>query len=230
MKVATCVSCHDRPHGSGKETGKHGVVPASDMNSPVYPTRVAATCAKCHADKTLMAGRRYNDKPLPCDEYAKWRASVHGRAMMDKGDLSAATCNNCHGNHGAAPPQIDAVANACGTCHGKNAKLFSETLMKHKFRGRRPARLRHLPRQSRHRPSDGRDVGDGRRGGLRPLPCQRQVRRDDRRRGDGEAAPQGHRQAEDRHREGRSDAGKRRAVGHGGEPAEVRLCGLRSTP
>ena len=101
MKVATCVSCHDRPHGSGKATGKHGILPASDMNSPVYPSRVAATCATCHADKTLMAGRRYNGKLLPCDEYAKWRQSVHGRAMMDKGDLSAATCNNCHGNHGA---------------------------------------------------------------------------------------------------------------------------------
>ena len=38
MKVATCISCHDRPHGSGKETGKHGILPASDLNSPVYRT------------------------------------------------------------------------------------------------------------------------------------------------------------------------------------------------
>ena len=133
MKAATCVSCHDRPHGSGKAPGKHGILPASDLNSPVYPTHVAATCAKCHSDKKLMAGRRCDGKPLSCDEYAQWRRSVHGAAMMDKGDLSAATCNNCHGNHGALPPQVDAVANACGTCHGKNAKLFSQTLMKHKF-------------------------------------------------------------------------------------------------
>jgi predicted CXXCH cytochrome family protein len=52
---------------------------------------------------------------------------------MEQGDLSAATCNNCHGNHGAVPPQVDSVANACGACHGKVAKLFEGALMKHKF-------------------------------------------------------------------------------------------------
>src|SRR5208283_4790039 len=31
------------------------------------------------------------------------------------------------------PPQMDSVANACGACHGKIAKLFSETKMRHKF-------------------------------------------------------------------------------------------------
>jgi predicted CXXCH cytochrome family protein len=58
---------------------------------------------------------------------------VHGRALLEKGDLSAATCNDCHGNHGALPPGVDSVANACGACHGKIAKLFAETRMKHRF-------------------------------------------------------------------------------------------------
>jgi predicted CXXCH cytochrome family protein len=31
------------------------------------------------------------------------------------------------------PPGLDSVANACGTCHGKIAKLFTETRMKHRF-------------------------------------------------------------------------------------------------
>jgi predicted CXXCH cytochrome family protein len=31
------------------------------------------------------------------------------------------------------PPGVNSVANACGTCHGKIAKLFAETNMKHKF-------------------------------------------------------------------------------------------------
>ena len=52
---------------------------------------------------------------------------------MDKGDFSAPACNNCHGNHGAAPPQVDSVANACGTCHGKIASLFAQTKMRHAF-------------------------------------------------------------------------------------------------
>jgi len=52
---------------------------------------------------------------------------------MDKGDLSAPTCNNCHGNHGAVPPAVGSVANACGACHGKIASLFAGTGMKHRF-------------------------------------------------------------------------------------------------
>ena len=132
--MATCISCHDKPHGTAADQGKHGIRPVADPASrPSIRTRVAKTCSKCHSDKKLMAGRQYHGKPLPCDEYAKWRRSVHGQALLEKGDLSAATCNNCHGNHGAVPPQVDCVANACGACHGKIAKLFANTRMKHKF-------------------------------------------------------------------------------------------------
>jgi predicted CXXCH cytochrome family protein len=131
--VATCISCHDQPHGNAVDRKPHGIRPVNEPASPVYHTKVAQTCAKCHSDKKLMAGRTYNGKPLLCDEYDNWKKSVHGKALLEKGDLSAPTCNNCHGNHGAAPPQMDSVANACGACHGKIAKLFSETKMRHKF-------------------------------------------------------------------------------------------------
>jgi hypothetical protein len=133
LKVAVCISCHDKPHGSAQDQGPHGVRLVDDLESPVYHTRLAKTCATCHSDEKLMAGRRYHGQPLSHDQFAKWRDSVHGKALLDKGDLSAPTCNNCHGNHGALPPQIDSVANACGACHGKIAKLFEKTLMRHKF-------------------------------------------------------------------------------------------------
>jgi predicted CXXCH cytochrome family protein len=81
----------------------------------------------------IMANRTFNDQPLGHDQFDQWRRGVHGRALLEKGDLSAATCNDCHGNHGAMPPGVDSVANACGTCHGKIANLFAETRMKHKF-------------------------------------------------------------------------------------------------
>lgn len=122
-KVATCIDCH----------GNHGILAVDDQRSPVYATRVAETCAKCHADEKLMAGRTYRDRALGHDQHENWRQSVHGQALMDKGDLSAPTCNDCHGNHGAMPPGVDSVANACGTCHGKVSKLFAETRMKHRF-------------------------------------------------------------------------------------------------
>jgi hypothetical protein len=80
-----------------------------------------------------MASRTYNERPLGHHQFDEWRRGVHGRALLAKGDLSAATCNDCHGNHGAMPPGVDSVANACGACHGKIAKVFAETRMKHKF-------------------------------------------------------------------------------------------------
>jgi len=121
--VATCVDCH----------GRHGILSVKNANSPVYPTSVAQTCARCHADASVMAGRTYNDRPLGHGQFDEWRRGVHGRALLEKGDLSAATCNDCHGNHGAMPPGVESVANACGSCHGKIANLFAETSMKHKF-------------------------------------------------------------------------------------------------
>jgi predicted CXXCH cytochrome family protein len=121
--VAQCVSCH----------GRHGILAVNNQKSPVYPTRVGATCAKCHSDEKLMADRKYGDRPLGHSQYEQWQQSVHGKAMFEKGDLSAPTCNDCHGNHGALPPEIGSVANACGTCHGKIATLFADTAMKHGF-------------------------------------------------------------------------------------------------
>ena len=123
-QVATCLSCHG---------GKHGIRAIASLDSPVYRTKIAQTCAKCHSDEKVMAGRQYHGRPLGHNQYEQWRQSVHGKAMMDKGDLSAATCNNCHGNHGALPPDIGSVANACGACHTKVAKLFSDTVMRHQF-------------------------------------------------------------------------------------------------
>ncbi|RIK78597.1 MAG: hypothetical protein DCC68_14925 [Planctomycetota bacterium] len=121
--VATCISCH----------GGHGILAVKDVNSPVYPTNVAQTCSKCHSDAKLMEGRTYDGRRLGHDQYEQWTKGVHGVAMLSKGDISAPTCNDCHGNHGALPPSVGSVANACGTCHGKVSKLFAETRMKHKF-------------------------------------------------------------------------------------------------
>jgi predicted CXXCH cytochrome family protein len=114
-KVATCASCH----------GPHGIRPVSDAKSPVFPTRVAATCATCHADPRHMAGYRLADgKPLPTSQLADYQKSVHYAALTKGNDLSAPTCNDCHGNHGATPPGVGAVANVCGTCHAVFATKF----------------------------------------------------------------------------------------------------------
>ena len=56
LKVATCVSCHDMPHGNAIDTAPHGIRAVKEPESPVYHTKVAQTCAKCHSDKAVMAG------------------------------------------------------------------------------------------------------------------------------------------------------------------------------
>jgi len=112
-KVAVCVSCHPA----------HSIRPPSDAKSSVHPLRVADTCGACHANAKYMEGR-----PLPTDQLAKYRESVHGRAMTVKGDLSAPTCNDCHGNHGAAPPGVSWVGNVCGQCHTVMAELFGKSV------------------------------------------------------------------------------------------------------
>jgi len=111
-KVATCASCHI----------PHSIRPPSDSRSSVYPLRVADTCGSCHANAEYMAPYK-----IPTDQLAKYKKSVHWKMMTSKGDLSAPTCNDCHGNHGAAPPGISWVGNVCGQCHPVNAELFSKS-------------------------------------------------------------------------------------------------------
>lgn len=111
-KVATCVSCH-KPHS---------IRPPSDSRSSVHPLHVADTCSSCHANAEYMAPYK-----IPTDQLAKYKKSVHWNMMTSKGDLSAPTCNDCHGNHGAAPPGVSWVGNVCGQCHPVNAELFSKS-------------------------------------------------------------------------------------------------------
>jgi hypothetical protein len=113
-KVATCTNCH----------GVHGILSPKDPDSPVYPRNVPKTCAQCH-NPEYMKGRT-----VPTNQYALWTGSVHGRALLEKGDLSAPACNDCHGNHGAAPPGVRDVSHVCGSCHGREAELFDNSRVK----------------------------------------------------------------------------------------------------
>ena len=112
-KVATCVSCHPA----------HSIRPPSDPASSVHPLRVAQTCGQCHADAGYMAGRK-----IATDQVHRYTQSVHWNAMSVKGDLSAPTCNDCHGNHGAAPPGVNWIGNVCGQCHSVMAELFAKSV------------------------------------------------------------------------------------------------------
>ncbi len=112
-KVATCVSCHPA----------HAIKPPSDPRSSVHPLRVADTCGRCHGDAKYMEPYK-----IPTDQLQKYKQSVHWKTMSVKGDLSAPTCNDCHGNHGAAPPGVSWVGNVCGQCHTVNQEFFAKSV------------------------------------------------------------------------------------------------------
>jgi uncharacterized tellurite resistance protein B-like protein len=110
--VATCVSCHVA----------HATIPASDPHSSVHPVQVSETCGACHADKDRMEPYRISTSQLD-----RYKESVHWEVLSVDGDLSAPTCNDCHGNHGATPPGISWVGNVCGGCHVVQGELFNES-------------------------------------------------------------------------------------------------------
>ncbi len=118
QKVATCISCHD----------VHKIRAIKDQQAWTYPARVVDTCARCHGDAKYMQGYK-----IATDVVEKYKQSVHYEALTRKGDLSAPTCNVCHGNHGATPPGVDSVANVCGTCHSLTADFFNQSPHKKAF-------------------------------------------------------------------------------------------------
>ena len=117
-RAAECASCH----------GSHGILSAKNPKSRVYPLNLPRVCASCHSDSVRMKGYR-----IPTDQFDKYARSVHGVALLEKGDLGAPACNGCHGNHGATPPGVESISRVCGTCHALNADLFSASPHKQAF-------------------------------------------------------------------------------------------------
>ena len=93
QQVATCVNCHG---------GRHNLRSIADSTSPVYAPNVAETCGHCHSDPKVMDGREHHGKPIGHNQVELWKKSIHAKLLLEQGDLSAPTCNDCHGNHGAA--------------------------------------------------------------------------------------------------------------------------------
>ena len=119
-KVAICSSCHN----------SHGIFPPNSTKSTVYPINVPGTCGKCHSDAEYM--KEYG---LPISQFEQYSDStnVHGYALFVKRDMSAPACNDCHGNHGAAPPGIETVSQVCMQCHYLHGELFRSSPHKDGF-------------------------------------------------------------------------------------------------
>ncbi len=112
-RVAVCTDCH----------GYHDVIDVKDPNSPVYPLNLPQTCNRCHGNEALM--KNYG---IATDMFAKYKDSVHGKALFDKKDTGVATCVSCHGSHGALPPGTKQIADACGKCHMNEKENFLKSV------------------------------------------------------------------------------------------------------
>jgi formate dehydrogenase gamma subunit len=106
----TCRSCHGPAHQ---------VLAASEAKSPVSKANLPDTCGQCHSNPALAAKYLFN-VALPVEAY---KQSVHGRAIQ-RGNLHAAACNDCHGVHDILPASDphsriwkQNVASTCATCH-----------------------------------------------------------------------------------------------------------------
>jgi predicted CXXCH cytochrome family protein len=123
-KAAQCVSCHSA----------HGIRASKSPRSTVHPKNVPGTCSGCHADADYMHGYLGADgAPLPTDQFDDYRESVHGQALLERGDLGAPACNDCHGNHAAMPPKVSSITQVCRTCHAGNGELFDGSSHKEAF-------------------------------------------------------------------------------------------------
>jgi cytochrome b subunit of formate dehydrogenase len=119
-KGPNCTSCH----GS-----IHALLPASDVESPIHPTRQPETCGRCHADPKLaeQAGVKLV-QPI-----AAYTASVHARVNAAGG--KAATCSSCHGSHDIlAADDVKSkvhrqnVPSTCAKCHAAISKTYEASV------------------------------------------------------------------------------------------------------
>ena len=115
--LPTCVTCHTA----------HAVKSRRDPASPTSRGHIHETCATCHGDPQVIAQEHIaRPRVVPLFEQ-----SIHGRAIREKGKLTAATCTDCHGAHEirrAADPASTIfkrnVATTCSQCHSGEAQRF----------------------------------------------------------------------------------------------------------
>lgn len=93
-----CSDCHN-PHTQGRIIGTE-----SKQLTISARLHVPETCAHCHSDK-----------------YEQYKASVHGKALTEEGNLDVPTCTDCHGVHNIQDPTTASFRNStpalCADCH-----------------------------------------------------------------------------------------------------------------
>jgi len=116
---AACLACHGEPHQ---------VLAAADSTSPTHRLREPEMCGHCHSRPEAPAVAMAD----PIGTYAR---TVHGRALLERGNLGAATCTDCHTAHAidragnpASSLHRSQIAATCGHCHSDVAADYTASV------------------------------------------------------------------------------------------------------
>ncbi|HYD62697.1 MAG TPA: cytochrome C [Noviherbaspirillum sp.] len=158
-KKVDCIQCHEqlweqaKKDNLTKEKARLGIVVDNieaykkSFHARVNKedkTKVYATCNDCHDVHTFdvaPAGttRRAEAKrenPKMCgtcheDQLDEYTESVHGKEMLEKHNVKAAVCSDCHTSHAvantSANPTKLAITASCGNCHEENYESYKKT-------------------------------------------------------------------------------------------------------
>ena len=117
--TAGCADCH----------GSHGIYDASDRRSTLHPTRVAATCGKCHHDI---------EEKLQASVHASAggpggiaQRSAPGANFSGNGNRKP-SCTDCHQGHDQPNPHTVAFREQlpyrCGNCHNNLSSTYGMSI------------------------------------------------------------------------------------------------------
>jgi Ni,Fe-hydrogenase I cytochrome b subunit len=119
-EAATCTDCHGN---------LHAITPHTEPTSTTHWSKMAATCARCHADVQL-AQKFHIPVVRPAEAYLQ---SAHAGAVA--AGRHAAVCSDCHGAHDILPstdPQATIyrtnVPATCGRCHAAVLAAYTSSV------------------------------------------------------------------------------------------------------
>lgn len=120
------IRCHDCHGGNPRSFERAGAHTGPEYIGTPDKLETVRLCASCHSDPDQM--RQYG---LPAGQLAEYRTSLHGQLLLERRDLNAPTCTDCHNTHTILPP-VDArsnvyplnIATTCARCH-ENAELMA---------------------------------------------------------------------------------------------------------
>lgn len=122
IPAAACLDCHGDPHE---------LLDYRNPESPVHRLNIHKTCGKCHEDSEKMAQYSLLEE-APVASYAE---TIHGKALLEKGEVQSAVCTDCHGSHDLhAPTNPESkiykmnVPKTCGKCHENVLQTFQRSI------------------------------------------------------------------------------------------------------